>query len=297
MQIRKLPIAQGLAWFRAAIDLGAHNPKAVFGAALLFIAVLYGFAIVMMLASYFLGGNPSILVLVLGPLSILVTIALPILLGGLMHVIREAEHGRPAQPRDLFAPLRSPRLRGLVALGLLQLLIQLLSGMLMIGLAGPTFWQDYFNAMSTMTPGTPPNLPVPDNWWLLIVVQLAFYYFTTVITLFAVPLVLFSGETTIAAVRDALRASVRNIGANFFAGVLFVVGTLIATIIVVVIAALVELLGRLIHPVVGQLLTLPILLAFGSALLVVLAGGAYLAWRDTFEGPTVPPRPFPGIEV
>jgi len=29
MQVRKLPVSQGLAWFRAAIDLGARNPKAV----------------------------------------------------------------------------------------------------------------------------------------------------------------------------------------------------------------------------------------------------------------------------
>ncbi len=46
MEIRKLPIGQGLAWFRQAIDLGARNPRAVFGAALLFLLALYAVALV-----------------------------------------------------------------------------------------------------------------------------------------------------------------------------------------------------------------------------------------------------------
>ncbi len=37
-------------------------------------------------------------------------------------------------------------------------------------------------------------------------------------------------------------------------------------------------------------------LGFGAVLLVVLTGGAYLAWRDTFEGPRAPVAPA-GIEV
>ena len=35
MEIRKLPIGQGLAWFKQSIDLGGHNPRGVFGAAAL----------------------------------------------------------------------------------------------------------------------------------------------------------------------------------------------------------------------------------------------------------------------
>ena len=41
MDIRRLPASQGLVWFRQAIDLGARNPRAVFGAAALAIIALY----------------------------------------------------------------------------------------------------------------------------------------------------------------------------------------------------------------------------------------------------------------
>ena len=49
MDIRRLPASQGLAWFRQAIDLGAKNPRAVFGAAALAIVALYAAALVMAL--------------------------------------------------------------------------------------------------------------------------------------------------------------------------------------------------------------------------------------------------------
>ena len=44
MDIRALPVAQGLAWFKQAIDLGGRNPRAVFGAAMLLILALYAAA-------------------------------------------------------------------------------------------------------------------------------------------------------------------------------------------------------------------------------------------------------------
>ena len=49
MQIRKLPVGQGLAWFKQAIDLGGRNPRAVFGAAVLLILALYTAAMLMAL--------------------------------------------------------------------------------------------------------------------------------------------------------------------------------------------------------------------------------------------------------
>ena len=49
---------------------------------------------------------------------------------------------------------------------------------------------------------------------------------------------------------------------------------------------------------VATVLSMAIMLAFGAVLLVVLAGGSYLAWRDTFDAPgTQPPPSFGGIEA
>jgi hypothetical protein len=306
MEVRKIPVAQGLAWFRAAIDIGARNPKAVFGASVLFIATLYGLAILLGVVAVALtrGGGadaqPDMVLFasIFVPLFIGLMVIMPVLIGGLMHVIREAEAGRPVRARDLFAPMRSPRVGTLALLGLVQIGFAILGGVVAIAIAGADYWQDYFGAVRGAMGGQMPVVPQPRHPGLLMVVQLAYNYFTYAVMLFAVPLVLFSGQGIVESVRNALRASVRNVGANLVAAGLFVAGTVVAAIIMVLLSMLANVIGALVHPMVGTLLSMLILLAFVSALLVVLAGGAYLAWRDTFGGdaPSAP-RPFNGIEV
>ena len=305
MHVRKIPAGQGMAWFRAAIDLGGRNPKAVFGAAVLLIAVLYAIALVVALVAMTLSRatpgtapNTAVLLAVAVPLFVGMMVLLPILLGGLMHVIREAEAGRPVRARDLFAPFRSGRAGALAALGGLQIVLAILSGLIVVAIAGPNYWQDYIAFVQGATGGaTPVAPPQPRHPGLLFLMQVAFNYFTYAIMLFSVPLVLFSGAKLADAVRGSLSASVRNIGANVLAAALFVLGTIVAAIVVVLLTALANMLGNLLHPAVGTLLSLVWLLTFGAALLVVLAGGAYIAWRDTFDAPPGAPPAFNGIEA
>jgi hypothetical protein len=302
MQVRKLPVAQGLAWFRAAVDLGARNPKAVFGAALLFILVLYALAIVLTVVAMALtsGGTPSptTFLVVFVPLFIGMMVLLPILIGGLMHVIREAESGRPVRARDLFAPFSNGRAKGLAALGALQIVFAIVGGMLMVAIAGPNYWSEYVTAMRAAMGGALPVMPEPSHPGLLLLVQIAFNYFTYAIMLLSVPLVMFSGAKLMDAVMASLRASVQNIGANLVAAALFVLGTIAAAIAAVLLVWIANLLGGLVHQMVGAVLSMAIMLGFGAVLLVVLAGGAYLAWRDTFDAPgTQPPPSFGGIEA
>ncbi|HVQ32406.1 MAG TPA: BPSS1780 family membrane protein [Lysobacter sp.] len=301
MQVRKLPVSQGLAWFRAAIDLGARNPRAVFGAALLFIAVLYMLAAVLGLVAAALGGGArsdgTMFLAVFVPLFIAMMVLMPILIGGLMHVIREAEAGRPVRARDLFAPFRTGRLKGLAALGALQIVLAILGGLLMIAVAGPDYWAQYMDMVRGAMGGALPVVPQPQHPFVLAVLQLAYNYFTYAIMLLAVPLVLFSGLSLMDAVRGSLRASVQNIGANLLAALLFVAGVLVAAIAVTLLALLVNFIGGLVHPIVGSVLALVIFLGFAAVLLVVLAGGAYLAWRDTFDTPQARTPGFTGIEA
>jgi len=76
-----------------------------------------------------------------------------------------------------------------------------------------------------------------------------------------------------------------------------VAGVLVAAIAVTLLALLVNFIGGLVHPIVGSVLALVIFLGFAAVLLVVLAGGAYLAWRDTFDTPQARTPGFTGIEA
>jgi hypothetical protein len=302
MQVRKLPVSQGLAWFRSAIDIGGRNPKAVFGAALLFIAVFYGLALLLAVVAAALvksgTPSPSLFLAVFVPLFLAIMVLMPILIGGLMHVIREAEAARPVRARDLFAPFRLGSAKPLAALGLLQIALAVLGALLMVAVAGADYWKDYMAAMQSAMGGATPAMPQPRHPGLLFLLQLAFNYFTYAIMLFSVPLVLFSRAPLLDAVRASLGASVRNVGANLLAAALFVGGTIVAAIVVALLAWLAGLVGGLVHVAVGTLLSMAILLGFGAVLLVVLAGCAYLAWRDTFDAPAPPPsQRFEGIEA
>ena len=300
MQVRKLPVAQGLAWFKAALDLGARNPKAIFGAALLFIATIYiGLGVLIGAGELArMAGGVGVAAVVLNLLFLAAFVAVPILVGGLMHVIREAEAARPVRPRDLFAPFRSPRVRSLAGLGMLQIVASMVVGMVLVAVTGPSFWQETILALQRAAAGAPLVMPASDKFWLLVLIYLALNYIMYAVMLFAVPLVLFSNQGVLPAIRDAFKASLQNIGANLVAALLFIAGTLAAGVIALLMASLLAAVGGLVHPLLGVLLGMIPSIAFTTTMLVVLAGGAYIAWRDTFDGaPPSTPRPFGGIEA
>ena len=232
---------------------------------------------------------------------LVIMLLVPILLGGLMHVIREAEAGRPVRARDLFAPLRSGNGRRLAMLGVLQLVLAAIGAGIVVALAGGDYWRDYTAAMQVAMQGGTPNVPQPQNAGLLFVVQILFNYFSYALMLFSIPLMLFSGASFGSALRDSLRASVRNIGANLLAGVLFIGAMLVASLIVLLVGGLVAMIGGLVHGTVGSLLATVVVLGFASVVLVMVIGGAYLAWRDTFGDaaapPALPAESSHGIEV
>ena len=291
MEIRRVSPGQGVEWFKQAIDLGARNPRAVFGAALLLIATLYGVTLLMVLAMSLLvaapvpGQAPELgrVMAVAMPLFVLMMLLIPVLFGGLMHVIREAEAGRPVRALDLYAPLRAGQGKRLSLLGLVQIALALLGGVLMVALAGGDYWQQYQQALqSMMSSGQVGAMPQPRHPGLLFVVQMLFNYFSYALMLLAIPLMLFSRRPLGAALRDSLRASVSNVGAHLVAGLLFIGAMIAAGIVVVLVAGLLGVLGNAIHASIGTLLVAVVLLGFAAAMLVLVAGGAYLAWRDTF---------------
>lgn len=301
MDIRALPVGQGLAWFKQAIDLGGRNPRAVFGAALLLILSLYTAAMLMALVlAVMVGGgeatqgSPPDLRLVMAvaiPLTLMVMFLVPILLGGLMHVVREAEAGRPVRARDVFTPLRSAQGRSLALLGLVQIAMTVVGGVMMVAIAGSDYWRDYMLAMQQAMTGAQPTMPQPANGGLLFLVQLVFNYFSYALMLFSIPLMLFSGNSLGEALRNSLRAAVRNVGPNVLAGVLFIGALLVSALVVALVAALLGMLGGAIHAAVGGALSMLAMLCFAALVLVLLVGAAYLAWRDTFGDASVPPNP------
>ena len=302
MDVRKLPVGRGLQWFRQAADLGVRNPRAIFGAGLLFILTLYAVVLLMMLPAVGMmraGASTDFRALLgwLAPLFLVVLLLMPVLFGGLMHVIREAEGGRPVRARDLYAPLRQGAARRLALLGLLQLVFGLVGAIVAVALAGADYWQQYLAAVQGAMNGVAPVMPEPAHPGLLLVFQLLFNYFTYAVMLFSIPLMLFSGRPLREAIVLSLRAALANAGPNLLAAGLFLGAVIVAALLTTLLATLASLVGGLILAPLGTLLELLVLLVFGVVVIVVLTGVAYFACRDIFEGDRVQPAPFAGIEA
>ncbi len=312
MDIRALPVGQGLNWFKQAIDLGARNPRAVFGAALLLIIAMYTTVLLVAILAALMAGlggdaaagaQPDMgrAMLVALPLFLLIMLLVPVLFGGLMHVIRETEAGRPVRARDVFAPLGRAQGRRLALLGLVQVGLAIGAGLVFMAVAGADYWRDYVEAVRGAMSGTMPPMPEPDHPGLLLVMQLVFNYFSYALMLFSIPLMLFSKLSLGDALRAALQASLRNVGANLLAGVLFMGAFLVAGLLVLLVVGVVMFVGGLIHAAVGSLLGLLVGIGFATVAMVLVVGAAYLAWRDTFGDDAAPSSPPPtlahGIEV
>ena len=282
--IRKVPLTHGAQWLIRALNLGTRNPRAIFGAGLLVVAVLY---LVLYLFTMPLRGDGDItvdyFVTVVCVSLLAVVLVLPVLLGGLMHVIREAENGRPVRARDMFAPLRQHKAVRLALLGLVQIALALLCGSVLLWATGPDFWAHDQDLVRGALGG---QIAVPQAQAqypaLVVLVQLVYSYFSTAVVLVSIPLIMFSGLDTSAAVKRSFGASVWNLGSYLFAAMLFMLGAMITGALSTAVSLAALKLGSLIHPTLVQLSLVAVLVAYGSAFLVVMCGTCYYAWRDVF---------------
>ena len=306
MNVRKVPLAHGVEWMKAAINVGTRNPRAVFGAAVLFLCTLYfAGALAILPLALQLQGRPELSfresVVQAISLFTVFTLLMPVLLAGLMHVVHEAEHGRPTRARDLFVGFRQGRTRPLVTLGLVQIAFNFGCLGLLVLLTGPDYWAEAVKAAQGALSGryvVPPQPEHPQLVALVNLLQLVFNYFSAALMLLCVPLITLSGRGIVDSLRLGFRASLVNLGANLLASVLFVAGLVVASIVVALVSLLVGGLAAMIHPALGGALLMVIWLAFAAIVLVVLVAASYYAWRDMFEAPdAAPSAPAPLMQI
>lgn len=281
--IRKVPLTHGAQWLMRAINLGRRNPRAIFGAALLLIAVLYLLMFVFTLPLQF-GETTDFetAITTVAVAALAAVLILPVLLGGLMHVIREAESGRPTRARDLFAPLRLHKALPLALLGMIQIALALICGSLLIWATGADYWPQYQEMVRGAITGRITTVPTAEQPALVALAQLLFYYFSTAVVLVSVPQIMFSGLSLSDAVKRSFSASLWNLGSYLFATMLFMLGAMLAGLLVSVAALVLALLGSAVAPMFGHLLAWLLFAAYGMVFLVVMCGTCYYAWSDVF---------------
>ena len=257
------------------------------------------FAIISVLPLLFAGAGMALallgqLVLVLLP---------PILLGGMLHAVREVDQGRGAHPGQLLQGFREGKALVLLA----QLIPQILAGLLVIVLlvlmVGASALQDMVVAMEQAQAqgqsGPDPALfgDFPAGafalWMLLaVVIGVVTYAFT-----FLFPAqVMFEGVGPFEAMKRSFRACMGNIGAFLVFIVLLVIVAIAIGIASQIVALLLGIVaGEVAAAIASQLLLMAVLMP-------VLMGAVYHAWRQLLGGGGQiandgPPPPASGIEV
>ena len=288
-EIRKVPATAGARWLLDGITIWRRSPLR-----LAQLGMLFGMTVM-------LGVALSAIVPALGMiLQLVIMLAVPVMMGGLIWAIREAEHGGQPRPGHLLEGTREGRLPHLmlavlpyfiagIALGIVQLLL--------IGSDGVQQWlhvQEELNRLQASGETVSPermyelaaSLPV---WRTLLWIALSLLTTLAVALMLSLmlPQVMFQQRRG----TDALLRSFRSGMANLPAMALFYASVLIALVALNLTAFILLVICSLI---VGPALSLVLMLMFYTGtVLPVIAAATYSAWKDLFAGPADQKTPPP----
>ncbi|MCL7714765.1 BPSS1780 family membrane protein [Stenotrophomonas mori] len=289
--IRKVPASAGAEWLLTGFGLFRRAPMAL-GA----LGILWGIGTSLVLSL-------SMLVPPLAPLvQLLLLLAGPLFMGGLLWAVREVDQGRTARPVHLLEGVREGRAPHLLVALLPQVVAALLLGALLLVLVGTDGLQRLsevmlrFNEISRSGAQPDPaqiealvaTLPAARIllWLLLLMASFA----AVTLALFVMPpQVMFQRAGGWHALRRSLRSSLRNLPAMLVFFVLAFIAIFAIYFAVVIAAAVIGLIaGQAAAMAVAQLLLMAVLMP-------VFAGSVYAAWKQML-GPAggVPPAPAPG---
>lgn len=294
--IDKVPASAGAEWLLAGFALLRRAPVP-----LATLAVLWG------LLSMAVMVVAMALPVAMVALQFLLVLAGPLFFAGMLWAVREVDHGRPALPSHLLQPVRDGHAVPLLLTLLPQLLAAVVMGVLLFVLVGADQLQHLAEVLQKMqaiaeaggqpdpeaTRAMVESLPAGRLLLWLLLVAAAFVAVKWA-TFVASPQILFSGAHVLDAMRNSLRACLRNWPA-------MLVFYLVAGIAIFAVGMGSLLLASLLQLLLGPMVAVVLWqFALMGVLMPVLAGAAYAAWRQMLAGggaASVPPPAPARIEV
>ncbi|HEY0334858.1 MAG TPA: BPSS1780 family membrane protein [Stenotrophomonas sp.] len=277
-EIRKVPATAGAEWLLTGFTLLRRAPLALGS-----LGMTWGLIAMVAYAASLLAPAVGLAI------QFLMALAGPIFLGGMLWAVREVDEGRPARPSHLLHGLQEGRAPHLLMALVPQLVAGLLLGVLLLALIGTGGWQHLtdvtvqINALSQS--GAQPDqeqiralaeqLPAGRIllWLGLVIVTLA----AVSLALFVMaPQVMFDHTTGTHALRESLRATLRNLPALL----VFFLMAFVALFAIYFAVMLVVLLLALVVGVNAAMFVAQLLLM--AVLMPVFAGAVYAAWKQMF---------------
>lgn len=270
--INKVPASAGAEWLLAGFALLKRAPVPLIGMALLwqFLALIAGLIAI---------GVPSLGI----ALQIVLILAQPLFLGGLMWVIRELDEGRAIVPSLLLQPVRDGRGLALLLSSLVPQLgafaAMFLSLAMLIGPSGVEQLIEVTQKLSalaqagqTADPALLQSLPVFRlTFWMLVLLP-AFFVAMLWLIFLAVPEIVFSGSRAVEALRKSFLACARNWTAMLMFYLLAIVAGMVLAVCATVLIATLQLVG-------AGVLAGPLVQLAMAVFLPIYVASTYYAWR------------------
>jgi hypothetical protein len=280
----------GFRWLTNAINLGRHNPKAVFGGA--------GLSLLLMLVPSLLtvplqlGGTPSPTRALLGiGISIVLGLLLAPLYGGFLGIIDAAERGRAAKATDVFAPYRSGGGAGrMIGFVVAMLGVYVLVMLVVAGVAGTGIFHWYMQILAAQGKPTPELMQLPAGFGTAVALIMVFWLLLMGIYAVGLGQVALAGRSPLGALKDGFFGSIKNLLPLLVMAISLCVAFLLLALGFGILGAIAALVGNLAGLWLTILLLIPIYVALVLVLYVVMFGVMYFMWRDICGGSDTSPQ-------
>lgn len=276
------PLA-GIRWLKDGLNSGRDNPKAQFGAAALL--VLLGLLPSVLTYPLQSAAEEDLKVLILSvAISILAGVLMVPLVCAYLRIVHHTETGQRARALDLFEPFRRGGGAGrmiLFGLLLMGLYVALFALAVVVAGQGVIEWVQQIEAARA---ASRPNSvqAMPNGLGLLIILLFVVFLFMAGVYALGLGQVAIANRSPMAALRDGMAGSVRNVVPIFLLLVIATVAGLMGALVFGLLVGLVALVGALIAPWLALVLVAPFYLGLMLALYVVMMGTMYALWRDVY---------------
>ncbi len=286
MTTRAMGPAAGWHWLKHGINLGRHNPKAIFGAVGLVALVALIPSLIQLLLTQGLKLGPETVLSVVGLTTLLSIVVYPLLIGGVLRVIDASENGRPTHATAVFDTFKPDHGAGrLIGFGVLLTVLYIAAFVAVIGLFGKDFFGWYLQVISTAMQAQAPTMPatlpaMPEGLGLVMAFGTLVGLFFGGVYAIGFGQVALGGRGIGEALADGVKGTLKNVLPIVLAAIIVIVGFIVIALVFGLVGMLVAVIGNLLHPTVGMLLLAPLYIGFLLVLYVVMFGAMYFMWRD-----------------
>lgn len=279
----------GFHWLRRAINVGRHNPRALFGAASMLMAVWIMPTVLQIGLHAFFDPGEGAEIVIAALLTLLSAATLVPLMGGYLRLLDASERGRPAHANEIFEIFRAGHAwRTCMVFALLMLLVHLAVTSALVSQLGTGLmdWAENVMKVSQQAkeagPGAkPPAVPaLPPG--AIPFAGLSSVWLVVIGCAFAVGLgqIALTGRNVRTALVDGFAGTAKNLLPLALMAVCGFGAMVVASVALAMVILVLGTVANLVHPVLAMAVVVPLYVAFLTVVYAVLLSLMYQMWRD-----------------